>query len=193
MGSDYFAVLKFERRPWIDLDQLKHEYQQRTLAAHPDRSKTADADVDFAMITEAYRALNSPRLRLQHLLALEGDSQSRGEPTAVPGELSNLFMEAAQLVGEVNSFLQKREQASSTLGKSLLQPELAGLRGRIDVLLRKLDTQYAEALNDLRTVDEAWPSNRAHAVTEIKPLAQRFAFLERWLDQLREKEFQLST
>ena len=193
MGPDYFAVLQFERRPWIDPDQLKREYQQRTFAAHPDRSKKAAADVDFAAITEAYRVLNSPRLRLQHLLALEGDSQSRGEPTPVPCALSELFMQAAQLVAAINSFLQKREQTSSTLGKSLLQSELAGLRGRIGLLLRNLETQYAEALNDLRTVDEAWPKNRDRAVAEIKPLTQRFAFLERWLDQLREKDFQLSS
>jgi len=194
MGPDYFAVLQFERRPWIDLDELKQRYQQRTLAAHPDRTKTAEiGGQDFAIITEAYRVLSSPRLRLQHLLALERDAQSNKGPTPVPKTLSDLFMNAAQLVRETDSLLQKRSQASSTLGRSLLQSELSDLRNRTGDLVRNLETRQADALNDLRTVDMAWAADRGQVVEEIESLAQRFAFLDRWLGQLREKEFQLSS
>lgn len=193
MGPDFFAVLKQKRRPWIDSDQLKQEYQQRTFAAHPDRTKGADADVDFATITEAYRVLNSPRLRLQHLLALEDNDQPRNEPIAVPSALSDLFMQAAQLVGEIDALLQKREQTSSTLGKSLLQSQLADVRTRATALVKTLEMHYAGALNDLRAVDQTWAKDRNQAVVQVRSLTEQFAFLERWLDQMREKEFRLSS
>jgi len=194
MGPDFFTVLKLERRPWIDLDQLKQNYQQRTFATHPDRSETGEAaPEDFTIITEAYRVLSSPRLRLQHLLGLEGDAQSTSEPAPVPQALSDLFMKAAQLVNEIDSVLQKREHTTSGLGKSLLQRELTDIRIRTSALVNNLETHYADAVNGLRTVDAEWTRNRAQAVREIKPLVQRFAFLERWLNQLREKEFQLSS
>ena len=190
---DYFAVLRLERRPWIDSDQLKEEYQQHTFASHPDRKKTGDSGaVDFATITEAYRVLNSPRLRLQHLLGLEGENEPDGESVQVMTALSDLFMNAARLVSEIDALLQKREKASSTLGKSLLQSELANTEARTGALVQQLETYYADALNDLQKADAAWTTDRGRALEEVRPLVQRFAFLERWIDQLREKQFQLS-
>ena len=192
MGSNYFAVLQVERRPWIESDQLKQEYQLRTFALHPDRNKTGDSRaVDFAAVTEAYRVLNSPRLRLQHLLSLEGEKPPGGEPAQVTTELSDVFMNAARLAGEIDALLQKREKTNSTLGKSLLQSELANTQARTNTLLQDLETYYADAMTDLRKADAAWTTDRVHALEQIRTLVQRFAFLERWIEQLREKQFQL--
>ena len=33
---DYFALLDQPRVPWLDLNELKNAYYQKTLQAHPD-------------------------------------------------------------------------------------------------------------------------------------------------------------
>ena len=77
---DYFALLDQPRAPWLDLDELKNTYYQKTLQAHPDAQTTrarADAtDATFASLNEAYQVLQDPKRRLHHLLSLEGAAPS---------------------------------------------------------------------------------------------------------------------
>ena len=191
--TDHFAVLRLPRRPWLDPDQIKEQYQQLTRASHPDRSRGDDRnDSAFAAITEAYRVLSSPRLRLQHLLELEGNTDSTIEAAQVATDLSDIFLSAATLAREIDALLQKRDQATSTLGKSLLQSELGTVRGRAEALLQQLEGLYAGAMDELQQIDQTWTSDNPTSLGGSRQLAQRFAFLERWIDQLREKQFQLS-
>src|SRR5438477_9420256 len=75
---DHFAVLGQPRRPWLDLDQLKQQYQQLTFELHPDRPKGGADQADFAAVTEAYRVLSNPRLRVHHLLSLTAKNNDSG-------------------------------------------------------------------------------------------------------------------
>ena len=98
MGSDYFAVLRQPRRPWLDPDELKRKYQELTFARHPDKTPDADQGPEFSEITEAYRVLSNPRLRLQHLFNLEG---APSETSQVPAEIAELLVREGQKVSHL--------------------------------------------------------------------------------------------
>jgi curved DNA-binding protein CbpA len=190
MQPDFFALLNQPRRPWLDLDRLKQEYQRLTFEQHPDRTDGVSERRDFAEITEAYRVLSSPKLRLQHLLSLQGEGTQTSE---LPGEMADIFMEIATLVNDTDRSLQRRHAASSALAKSMLRSELTVLQHRLDAALLKLNQRHADLVADLNQIDQQWAHDRAAVSPELAKLSQRFGFLDRWIAQLREKQFQLST
>ena len=59
--TDYFALLGEARRAWLDPEKLKEKYFALN------RATAADAELN-----EAYRVLSDPKLRLHHLLTLDG-------------------------------------------------------------------------------------------------------------------------
>jgi curved DNA-binding protein CbpA len=193
MGSDHFAVLQQPRRPWLDPDQLKERYQEISFALHPDRQKPQPEQIDFAEVAEAYRVLSNPRLRLQHLLTLEGDAVSAAKTSSVPDELADLFMEAANLIQQIDNHRQKREQTATALGKSLLQADTAELQKRAGETLKELESRYNATLEDLRRTDDAWSSDSSAVMPRLRVLADVFGYLDRWIGQLRERQFQLAT
>ena len=199
--TDHFAVLGQPRRPWLDPNGLKREYQRLASEHHPDRknlgtdssSRPGESSSTFAAVNEAYRVLSNPRLRLQHLLSLEGSGALDSQSSDVAADLGDVFMEAATFINEVGAYLQKREQITSTLGKSLLRAETAEFQKRADALLKRLQQVYDQIAEDLHRADELWTADRARSVDQLRSLADRFGYLESWIGQLREKQFQLST
>lgn len=189
---DHFAVLGASRRPWLDPERLKERYQQLAFACHPDRQASDEKSGNFSAVTEAYRVLSNPKLRLQHLLSLEAGGANSRKPE-ITSQLADTFMTTAALVTEVDSFLRKKETATSTLGKSLLLSEAAGLQKRVDLALEQLQQTYDSALEDLKHAGTLWDDDRTKATAKVETLSQQFAFLDRWIGQLREKQFQLSS
>ena len=189
MVSDYFAVLRQPSRPWLDPDKLKEEYQRLTFARHPDRTDGVEEGSEFADVTEAYRVLSNPKLRLQHLLSFEGPVSQTSE---VPPEIADVFMNTASLVNEIDRLLQRRETATSALAKSMLGTEVTVIQQRTDAALNDLIKLHADSLDTLQQLNERWINDRAGTAPELSTLAQRFGYLDRWIGQLREKQFQLS-
>jgi curved DNA-binding protein CbpA len=195
--TDYFSVLRFSRRPWLDPEKLKEEYQRLTLEHHPDRKAGRDAlsasdsvAPSFAEVNEAYRTLSNPKLRVQHLLSLEASIQT--DTSTVPAELMEPFMQTAAIIRKADSLLSKLRAATNALSKSLLRSELADLEQRIALLLKDLQNAYGLAIADLRQLDEVWDSKKPETLEQLGILSRRFAYLERWLEQVRERQFQLS-
>jgi curved DNA-binding protein CbpA len=187
---DYFVLLQAPRRPWLDPDELKQKHQQLTLAAHPDRPNSDRVVMDFAAINEAYRVLSDPKQRLQHFLRLEGhDSQAT---QSLPDELLELFGKIGSLVQEIDSLLEKVRTTDSALGKSLLQPNILKARERAGELVDELERLYENALEYLRKLDKSWEERPLDVLDELKSLLNRFAYLGRWIEQLHERQFQLS-
>ena len=110
MAPDYFATLNQPRRPWLDSDELKRAYQRLTFERHPDRPRAADEGADFGHITEAYRVLSNPKLRLQHLL---GENAPVSKMSEVPAEIADVFMNTASLVRQIDQLLLRRQAAST--------------------------------------------------------------------------------
>jgi len=136
---DYFALLRQPRKPWLDSENLKEQYQQLTLSEHPDLQSDgrAEAVPTFAAITEGYRILNNPRLRLKHLLTLEGNAPA---PSAtVPAEVTDLFSETGAIVRDilddlVDATVRERNDlavADAALNQRTVEHRLAKPRGQI--------------------------------------------------------------
>jgi curved DNA-binding protein CbpA len=187
---DYFALLEQPRRPWLDLEQLKAKHQQLTLAAHPDRPDSDRVAIDFAAINQAYRVLSDPKQRLQHLLRLE-DRDASGTQS-VPDELLGLFGRIGTFIQEIDSLLGKLKTTNSALTKSLLRSEVISAGKRAEEFLEEVENLYQKALEDLRESDKAWETHPVEVLDELKGLLNRFAYLGRWIEQLREGQFQLS-
>jgi curved DNA-binding protein CbpA len=186
---DYFAPLQQPRRPWLDSEQLKQKYQQLTLAAHPDRAAVSKADLDFATINEAYRVLSDPKRRLQHLLSLEGHNPRATQ--SIPNELIELFGRIGSFIQETDRLLDNLGSANSALGKSLLRPQILDAQQRASELLAQLQTFYGNAEDQLRRLDASWDMRGERMIQELADLYHRFAYLGRWIEQLRERQFQL--
>lgn len=188
--TDYFALLQQPRKPWLDPDELKQRYQELTLAAHPDRTRSEEPGVDFATITEGYRVLNDHRLRIQHLLKTEGHVAGSGQ--IVPGEFIDLFPEIGDFIGATDNLLERSANAQNALSKSLLRSEILQKQKLGETILQKLTRLYEEALQDLRLLNDIWANDPGKAVAPLNDLHQRLAYLTRWIDQVRERQFRLS-
>ena len=187
---DYFALLQQPRRPWLDPEQLKQKHQQLTLAAHPDRQGSNRPALNFAAINEAYRVLSDPKLRLQHLLSLEDRTSVATQP--IPPELTELFTETAALIQETNRLLEKLNNTTSTLSKSLLRSDVLKAQKRTSELVEQLQDLYENAVLDLQKLDAVWNERPQEIAKDLANLYDRLAYLGRWIDQLHEQQFQLS-
>lgn len=187
---DYFALLQLPRRPLLNVEELKEKYRQLTIDTHPDQqtgpgSKQGLAS-DFASINEGYRILLDPKLRLQHLLKLEGVAVSAD---AVPDALADVFLETGTLVQEIDRVLSRT--TANALSKALRHPEILETRKLAADLLDKLQAIYHNALEELQKLDQLWISTHQIA-PELSALSAKLAYLTRWMAQLEERQFQLS-
>ncbi len=137
-------------------------------------------------MNEAYRVLSDPKLRVQHLLALENVPATA---SVVPPTLSDVFLETGTLIQEIDRLLAR--ETTNALSKALIKSEIANKQQLVTDLLQKLQTMHAEAVNELRVTDENWNSTEA-VDSPLAELSSRFAYLTRWITQLEERKFQLS-
>jgi curved DNA-binding protein CbpA len=155
--TDYFALLEQPRRPWLDLEKLGQKYRELARTTHPDNSPDCE-EAPFDQVNTAYRTLRDPKLRLQHLLRLEG----KAAPTAtsdIPPELAELFMNIAPV-------LKRRSK-----------PE-------IEVWLRRVEELLDESLQQLRALSEKW---NKFSLPQAETLYRCFSFLARWQELLADE------
>jgi len=118
--TDYFALLKEQRRPWIDVDLLKQKFLALSAEVHPDRVHGAEDSVKraaqerFAELNTAYSCLREPKERLAHLLELETGAKPR-QVQNVPSDLMNAFMEITNVCRGADSFLGEKNATTSPL------------------------------------------------------------------------------
>jgi curved DNA-binding protein CbpA len=192
---DYFALLDQPHAPWLDPDELKNTYHQKTLQAHPDAQAGrpgADAtDATFARLNEAYQVLQDPKRRLHHLLSLEGSAPSSTEQT-IPKQLHDLFPRIGALTQRANSLLETVRATSNALSRSLLKPQILDVQQEAKEMREKIQNLSGESLDQLRQINAAWAKNPAEQIEDLSNLYFTFAYLTRWSAQLDEMTFQLS-
>src|SRR6202022_1263338 len=183
---DYFALLQLPRRPWLNVQQLKEKYRQLSIDTQPEQqTRPASKQVlasDFASTREGYRILLDPKLRLQHLLQLEGVAASAD---TVPETLADVFLETGTLIQEIDRILSRT--TANTLSKALRQPEIMETRKLAADLLDKLQAMYNSALEELQKLDQLWTSTHQIA-PELSALSSKLAYLTRWIAQLEERQ-----
>jgi curved DNA-binding protein CbpA len=192
---DYFALLDQPRRPWLDPDEVKDTYHQKTLLAHPDAQPHSGAagatDAAFASLNEAYQVLQDPKRRLHHLLSLEEAAPSSTDQT-VPQQLHDLFPRIGALTRQTNLLLEKIGSTSNALSRSLLKPQILEVQKEAKEAREQIQQLSDKSLEQLRQINAAWASNPAEQIENLSDLYFVFAYLGRWSAQLDEIMFQLS-
>ena len=192
---DYFALLEQPRAPWIDPDELKEKFHQKTLETHPDtragRAGPAAPETAFASLNEAYQVLQDPKRRLHHLLSLAGAAPSPADQT-VPRQLHDLFPKVGALVQRAGLLLAKINASSNALGRSLLKPQTLAMRQETKEVREKIQNLSDKSMAELRRINTAWTTNPAEQIEGLLNLYFAFAYLGRWSAQLDEISFQLS-
>ena len=190
MTEDFFALFGEPRRPWLDPEQVKETFHRLSRTEHPDQQTAEDAD--FARLNQAQATLRDPKLRLRHLLALEYPEIKLSGPSTVPVGLAELFVSVHGLFREADAVLTKKAGASSSLAKALLAREEFAAREKVEALLEQVEALRSTALKELQAFDALWVRLRASdAGVKLHGFYQRFAYLLRWIEQLRERLFQL--
>ena len=192
MTPDFFALLGEPRRPWLDPEAVKEAFHRLSRTAHPDQQGTESAD--FARLNQAQRTLRDPKLRLRHLLETEYPEVKLTGPSSVPTGLADLFVSVHGLLAGTDAVLTKKAAASSALAKALLAREELAARGEVERVLDQLDALQTNAVEVLQAFDSLWIAARPpDAAATLLGLYQRFAYLSRWTEQLRERLFQLGS
>jgi curved DNA-binding protein CbpA len=192
---DYFALLDQPRAPWLDADELKETYHQKTLQTHPDvhaRSPGSTAtDTTFASLNEAYQVLQDPKRRLHHLLSLEGSAPSSADQ-AIPMQLQDLFPKIGELTQRANLLTEKIRSTSNALSRSLLKPQVLEVQKEARDVRQTIQSVTDASMDQLRQINDAWGKNPAEQIEALANLYFAFAYLTRWSKQLDEMTFQLS-
>ena len=190
MTEDFFALLGEPRRPWLDPEAVKDTFHRLSRTEHPDQSVSESAD--FARLNQAQATLREPKLRLRHLLELEYPDLKLSGPSGVPVGLADWFVAVHGLLRETDAVLTKKSAATSALTKALLARAEFAVRENVETTLQQLDALHLAATAELRAFDARWTVARpSDAAPALHDFYQRFAYLSRWLEQLRERLFQL--
>jgi curved DNA-binding protein CbpA len=189
---DYFALLGEPRRPFLDPERVKETFHRLSRSQHPDQTAvSAEGDGDFTALNLAQQTLRDPKLRLRHLLELEHPQIQTSGPAAVPAALADHFAPIHQLLKNIDAFLPRKSAATSALSRALLSREASAVRHEAQTRLAQLETQHAAALEDLQAFDARWEPRPPDAAVRLRDFYGRFAYLSRWIEQLRERLFQL--
>ncbi|MEO7167877.1 MAG: hypothetical protein ABI016_12705 [Chthoniobacterales bacterium] len=176
--TDYFALLEEARRPWLDPEQLKEKYFARSRTAPPD-----------AGLNESFRVLSDPKLRLQHLLTLEGAELPAGRP--IPPTVADLFWNTGTLLREVERFLLQSAAATGALARSLLKGEQTKLTASLAKLEEQLRAAYESELTRIRQLDATWQTNSPNELAPLIELYDSISYLSKLVERTAEKRHQL--
>ncbi len=182
---DYFALLDQPRAPWLDLDDLKNAYHQKTLRAHPDTQTSGkQTGARLADLNEAYQVWTRIQATLQHLLTLEGIPTS--PDASVPKDLYDLFPVIGAATQRANLLSREGSGNLNKLSRSLLKSEILRVKNETNEVRKGIQKLLDAALDQMRQINTAWASNPAEQISALSNLYLAFSYLTRWATQLDE-------
>ncbi len=192
--TDYFALLGQPRQAWLDPEELKRAFHEKTRQSHPDAQEAGQrgTDAEFAAINEAWRILQDPKRRLHHLLSLAGRAPVAAG-VAPPPEIADMFGAVADATQGAGRVLQEAAATTNPLSRSLVQTKIVIASRRVNDALERLQQMLAEAEAELRSLSESADEASDDWLGRFESLYFRFAYLTRWIAQLEEKRTQLAT
>jgi hypothetical protein len=176
MAADYFALLALPRRPWLEEEQVRENFQRLAASAHPDGSGGDNAR--FVALNEAWQTLRSPMSRLRHYLELTAP-ELLPHPGSQPAANADLFMEIAEAQQCAGAVAGRLAAAKSPLARALLEPEKAAARERLESLAAQVARETA-VIHEVLREGAAPPAALATALGQL-------VFFEKWSAQLRER------
>jgi molecular chaperone HscB len=164
-APDRFAVLGLPRSFEVDAGQLDQRFRSLSRKLHPDRFARASAKErrfsleQTTLLNDAYRRLQDPARRAEHLLELRGVRPL--SDTAMPED----FLEEAMADRE------KLLEAKTEGGKDSVEQLAAGIRDKRDAALAEI----AGVLRD--------PSPGPAVLSRVSELLARLRYYARYLDE----------
>jgi DnaJ-domain-containing protein 1 len=201
--TDYFALLKEPRRPWIDSDLLKEKFIALSAETHPDRVHTANhsekqaAQNSYTQLNSAYTCLREPKDRLSHLLELELGRKPEQVQT-VPAELMNFFLEISGASRESDAFLAEQASVVSPMLKVQMFERGQELSEKLRAEQNRIAEWHQQLSEELKTLDARWETSvgasteRMDILGQLSQLGRLFGYCARWNSQLQERILQLS-
>jgi curved DNA-binding protein CbpA len=202
--TDYFALLKERRRPWIDPDLLKQKFLALSAEVHPDRVHGAEeaqrrtAQECYTELNAAYNCLREPKERLAHLLELETGTKPK-QVQNVPPDLMNAFMEITNICRGADAFLAEKTLTTSPLLRLQLFERGQEWTDKLMALQRKINAWRDELMLGLRELDREWERNgnsnsneRGKLLGLLERHCQLLGYFGRWSTQIQERIVQLS-
>src|ERR1017187_4958286 len=199
--TDYFALLKEPRRPWLEPETLKKKFLALAAGIHPDRIHNADesekgpANRRYAELNAAYHCLAEPKSRLRHLLELELGAKPN-DVQQIPTALADLFAEVATTCRNADTFLAEKGRVTSPLLQVQLFERAQEWIERLNDLQKKLDEPRERLMGGLKSLDEIWiaadAASRGEIFSKLEELYRLFGYFNRWNSQIQERIVQLS-
>jgi curved DNA-binding protein CbpA len=202
--TDYFALLKEQRRPWLDPELLKQKFLALSADVHPDRVHGAEesqrraAQELYAELNAAYNCLREPKERLAHLLELETGTKPR-QVQNVPSDLMDAFMEITNICRGADTFLAEKSAMTSPLLRLQLFERGLEWTEKLMTLQGNINSSREELLGRIKKVDDQWERNRDSGSVEHRKLlgalqkhCQLLGYFGRWGAQIQERIVQLS-
>ena len=187
---DHFAALSEPRRPWLDLEKLKSRFHILAAARHPDRGMTNDPE-RFASLNTSYNVLRDHAARLRHLLELE-HPEALPVSGRVPADLAEHFMKVAEQQRAIRAVAGARDAAAPALMKAVRDQRRALVEAEARRVLATLEREYNGALDTVRELDALWSLEAAAVVARVAEAQVRLAYLNHWINDLRETLLELS-
>jgi len=198
--TDYFALLKEQRRPWIDPDSLKQKFLALSADVHPDRVHGAEdsqkraAQERYAELNAAYNCLREPKERLAHLIELETGAKPK-QVQNVPSDLMNAFMEITNVCRGADAFLAEKNSTNSPLLRLQLFERAQEWTEKLMGLQRKVNSWREDLTARVMEIDNEWassPHKQRELVAPLEKQCQLLGYLGRWSAQIQERIVQLS-
>jgi curved DNA-binding protein CbpA len=200
--TDYFALLKEQRRPWIDTDLLKQKFLALSSEVHPDRVHNAEesqkraAQERYAELNAAYNCLREPKERLAHLIELETGGKPK-QVQNVPSDLMNAFMEITNACRGADAFLKEKNATTSPLLRLQLFERGQEWTEKLMALQGKINSWREELLVGIKEVDGEWEKDsgcveRQKLLDSLEKHCQLLGYFGRWTAQIQERIVQLS-
>lgn len=201
---DHFAKLGVDRRPWLDIEQLKQRFHQLSIEIHPDHSLDDADDVkiehqrEFVSINSAFQCLSDTKLRVRHLLELERGRASENVQS-VPAEMTGWFTEISLVCSKVDLFLKKKEEQDSPILQAALMEEGMLLNDAVSEMHQKLQIELMKINEALKSLNPQWdqigedPVKRLEKLplVELDSIGQRLSFWVKWSSQLGDRSSRL--
>jgi molecular chaperone HscB len=146
---DYFAVFDLPRKLWIEMGALEQRFLQLSWKLHPDNFVNApEEERELSLqrsseLNDAYRVLRDPIVRVEYLLAIEGERKEGEKKQQAPPEL-------LEEVFELNESLDELREAKSS------GADLAGLKARLRSAEQTFGEKLSEVDVELQGVARSW-------------------------------------
>lgn len=193
--TDYFALLELPRSPWLEVAAIKERFATKSGPVHPDRVHQAD-DATRAAATQRYAELNAAqqcladtRQRLRHLIELE-TGQPPSDVGKVPPHISELFFKVGQSLRTADELVRQKQAATSPMVQAQVMRQAMDRMEALREVIGELE-QRRSKLDDRCRALGVEPEGGGDLISILADLHRDYSYLNRWLEQLRERLLQL--